>query len=539
VVEREIRERTGRREHREARDALRLSEARFERLAESGIVGISIGDINGGILQANDAFLEQIGYTFEEIRSKDIRWTDLTPPDWSGADDTALEALRTTGIARPFEKELLRKDGTRIPLLIGLAVLDYPMTIVVTVDLTARKRAEEALRQTREQLLHAQKMEAVGSLAGGIAHDFNNILSVILSYAEMLQMDIEPGSPMLADIEEIRKAGKRAAELTRNLLAFSRKQVLQPKLVDLNDVVARMNAMLRRVIGENIELVTIPAQAIDQVIVDPGQVEQVLMNLVVNARDALPDGGRVTLESANVVLDESYAFEHLGVRPGPHVMIAVSDNGTGMDTETQARIFEPFFTTKEKGRGTGLGLSTVFGIVKQSGGSIWVYSEPGRGTTFKVYFPSAPADADIDGESAPAVPPPDLRGTETVLLVEDEERVRVVTRTILRRFGYSVLEASGGGDALLLAERHISRIALMLTDVVMPRMSGRDLAERMRAMRPDLKVLYMSGYTDNVIMQQGELDPGEAFIQKPITPDALARKVRGVLDRPARKRGGS
>jgi hypothetical protein len=535
AVEREIRERAARQEHRDARQALRISEARFDRLAESGIVGICVGDVDGVIHQANNAFVEQIGYSHEEIRSGLVTWLDLTPPEWLDADRAALANLAATGVARPWEKEILRKDGARVPVLVGVAMLDPPTCIAFQADLTERKRAEDAVRQMREQLLHAQKMEAVGSLAGGIAHDFNNILSVILSYAEFLETDIPPTSPMLADIREIRNAGRRAADLTRNLLAFSRKQVLQPRPVDLNDVLARTNAMLRRVIGEDIELITIPSPSVDTALVDPGQVEQVLMNLVVNARDAMPDGGRITIESGNVILDEEYAADHAGVTPGPHVMIAVSDTGVGIDKATQARMFEPFFTTKEMGRGTGLGLSTVFGIVNQSGGSIWVYSEPGIGTTFKVYFPSA--SKEMEGDPLTAVVPsavPGLKGTETILLVEDEERVRVLARTILGRYGYTVLEAAGGGDALVVAEKHADRIDLMLTDVVMPHMSGRELAERIHAIRPGLKVLYMSGYTDNVILQRGVLGPGSAFLQKPITPEVLARKVREVLDGPAR-----
>jgi two-component system cell cycle sensor histidine kinase/response regulator CckA len=354
-----------------------------------------------------------------------------------------------------------------------------------------------------------------------VAHDFNNLLSVVLSYSQMLAEDLKEDDPMRADLEEIRNAGLRAVELTRQLLAFSRQQVLEPKIIDLTAIVGGMEKMLRRLIGEDVELTAFGAPGLGKVLVDPGQIEQVILNLVVN-----PRGGMLTIEMANVVLDEAYASEHVGVTPGTHVMLAVSDTGTGMDAATKARMFEPFFTTKEKGKGTGLGLATVFGIVQQSGGTIWVYSEPGEGTTFKVYFPLAA------GAIRALVAAPDrgsVHGSETILLVEDEEAIRVVTRTILRKHGYTVLEAQNGGDALLLCEQHPSTIHLLLTDVVMPRMSGRQLAERLQPLRPDMKVLYMSGYTDDAVVRHGILEATLAFIQKPITPDGLLRKVREAL----------
>jgi two-component system, cell cycle sensor histidine kinase and response regulator CckA len=371
-------------------------------------------------------------------------------------------------------------------------------------------------------------MEAVGLLAGGIAHDFNNLLSVILSYSSLAIDDLQSNDPVRADLEEVVRAGQRAVELTQQLLAFSRKQMLQPKVVDLNQILTGMEKMLRRLLGEGIDLTLLTSSGLGNVHADPGQIEQVIMNLAVNARDAAP-GGKVSIETANVILDAEYALDHPGVTAGRYVMMAVSDTGVGMDKVTQERVFEPFFTTKERGKGTGLGLSSVFGIVRQSGGHIGLCSEPGRGTTFKVYLPRT--DRTAKTTSSPPPSNATLRGSETILLVEDEDQVRDLVRTILRRQGYNVLEAQNAGEAFLVCEKFPEQIHLLLTDMVMPRMGGRELAERLRPMRPEMKILYMSGYTEEAIGHHADLEARVAFLYKPITPGTLTGKVREVLAR--------
>ena len=398
-------------------------------------------------------------------------------------------------------------------------------------ETTAALKAEIAERESLEkQLVQAQKMEAIGRLAGGVAHDFNNLLTIITGYSDLLLNEMQSGSQFRGHIEEVKKAADRAAALTRQLLAFGRRQVLCPQVLILNKIVVSTDKMLRRLIGEDIDLVTKLDPALSQTKVDPGQVEQVIMNLVVNSRDAMPEGGKLTIETANAELDANYVRRHAMAAPGRFVMLAVSDTGCGMDAETQSHIFEPFFTTKETGKGTGLGLATVYGIVKQIGGEIWVYSEPGRGTTFKIYFPQAE-----EGERAvqpPKVVSASQRGSGTILVVEDEEAVRSLVRRVLESKGYAVLTASTAEEAARMCEQQGGKISLLLTDVVMPGMSGRKLAHHLGFSRPEMKVLYMSGYTDNAIVHHGVLDPGTAFLQKPFTPDAILRKVREVLDTP-------
>jgi PAS domain S-box-containing protein len=402
--------------------------------------------------------------------------------------------------------------------------------VVVVHDITECKRAEKEIAALEEQLRQARKMEAIGRLAGGIAHDFNNLLTPIVGYSQLAISTLHPSDPMRQDIQEIQKSAERAAKLIRQMMTFSRRQALKPQVLNLNSVLLDMDKMLRQLIEENIELVTLSAPDLGSVKMDPGQFEQVLVNLVVNARDAMPNGGKLILETSNVTLDQDFVYQHGRMIPGRYVRMTVSDTGIGMSEEVKTHLFEPFFTTKEHNKGTGLGLSTVYGIVKQSNGYILVYSEPDRGTTFKIYFP-------LVEEEASALPRRDEigylpKGNETVLLVEDEPLVRGLAVRILREQGYKVLEASNGNEALRIAQGNAGKgIHLLLTDVVMPQMGGKELADRLKALRPGIKVLFTSGYTDNAVVQHGLLDPDIAFLEKPLSPSALARKVRELLDR--------
>ena len=503
-------------------------DASFDKLAldvlDSLLEGCQVIGFDWTYLYVNDAAARQGQRSREQLVGRTMMEC------YPGIDGTPMFAvLRRCMSERTharMENEFTLPDGSKgwfqlrfVPVPMGVCIL--------SLDITDEKRAAETLRRTEEQLRHAQKMEAVGRLAGGVAHDFNNILSVILGYGGFLLEDLRPGDPMRSEVEEIRKAATRGAALTRQLLLFSRQQLLEPKVVDLNELLSGMDKMLQRILGADVDLVSLTAQSLGRVRVDPGSIEQVIMNLVVNARDAMPTGGKLTMQTGNVVLDEAYAREHLGVTPGPHVMLAVTDTGTGMDQATQARIFEPFFTTKEKGKGTGIGLSTVFGIVQQSGDHVWVYSEPGRGTTFKIYLPRV--DAAVEAVRA-IEPPATLRGSETILLAEDDDQVRAVALGILRKRGYRVIEARNAGEALRQSEKHAGTIHLLLSDVVMPEMSGPELGRRLASARPDMKVLCMSGYTDDSIVRHGVLEAGIAYLQKPLTADALTTKVREVLE---------
>jgi PAS domain S-box-containing protein len=509
--------------HKRSDEALQASEERYRLLFERNLAGVYHTTLDGRILDCNDAFAHMFGYpSREEVIG--LRAWDLYPDPEERR--TEIQRLQEQRNLMNYEVRLRRKDGSLIWVLENETLIEstegWPEVIEGTLmEITERKELEEQLRQ-------AQKMEAVGRLAGGVAHDFNNLLTIISGYSQLLMDDHPSDSTLATSAEEIRKAADRAANLTRQLLAFSRRQVMLPRVLDLNSVVLEMEKMLRRLIGEDIELTTKLAVNLDKVMADSGQVEQVIANLVVNGRDALPRGGRISIETMNVDLDGSYARRHTSLKPGPHVMLAVTDNGTGMSEDVQRHIFEPFFTTKEQGKGTGLGLATVYGIVKQSGGFIWVYSEVGSGTCFKIYFPTV---RDAQAEALPKMQEePSLLGTETILVVEDEDGVRSFVTGILRSRGYDVLEANHASEALAVAQSHQGPLHMLLTDVVMPHMSGRELAEYLMQTHSGLKVLYISGYTDDTIVHHGVLTPSSAFLQKPFSGEALARKVRQVLD---------
>ena len=507
-------------------DLLKSSEGRYRSLFERNLAGVCCTTPDGRFLDCNEAYARMFGYA---SREEALRGSPVELYVSRAARDEQIALLRRTGSITNAEVKRRRRDGTPIWAWHNVTLLHdekgNEFIEATVLDITERKRLEDQLRQS-------QKMEAVGQLAGGVAHDFNNLLTVIKGYCQMILDATRPDDKVRAHVGHIDSAAERAASLTRHLLAFSRKQVLQPKVVDLNSLVLNLNKILHRVIGENIEMLISSAPGLGAIKADPGQIEQVLMNLVLNARDAMPVGGKITIETANVHLDEAYSREHDGVPAGSYVMVAVSDTGVGMNAETQSRIFEPFFTTKELGRGTGLGLSTVYGIVKQSGGHIWVYSEPGRGTTFKIYF------ARVD-DPAESLPPPDKstapqRGHESILLVEDDSQVRELTRSVLASCGYSVVVAENAQAVAEICARHSQPIQLLLTDVVMPGITGREVADRVIARWSGARVLYMSGYAANSVVHQGVLDNGIFFITKPFTPSALASKVREVLDHVSR-----
>ncbi|HMG76583.1 MAG TPA: PAS domain S-box protein [Pyrinomonadaceae bacterium] len=502
---------------------LSKSEERYRDLVENAHDIIYSQDLEGNYTSMNKAGAMITGYTVDEALKLNLSQT-VAPEFLSNAREMLRRKL-AGDLVTAYEIELLAKDGHRITVEANTKLVFHDGVPVgvqgIARDVTERKQLEEQLRQS-------QKMEAIGQLAGGVAHDFNNLLTAINGYSGLALQRIDDNHPLRSYLEEIKKAGDRAANLTRQLLAFGRKQILQPLPINLNDVVTDMSKMLRRLIGEDVQLTAKLNPALKKIKADPGQIEQVLVNLVVNARDAMPQGGILTIETATVDLDQEYAGRHVGVLPGQYVMLAVSDTGTGIDEATQARIFDPFFTTKEKGKGTGLGLSTVYGIVKQSGGSIWVYSEPGHGTTFRVYLPqlaTAPKKTEVR-VAEPAL----AGGSETILLVEDEDVVRGLATKILEQSGYRVLAAARGKEAIRLGQECAEPIHLLLTDVVMPETSGKEVADCLRELLPGLRVVFMSGYTDEAIVHHGVLDSNVEFIQKPFTPNALVRKVREVLD---------
>jgi PAS domain S-box-containing protein len=510
---------------RSAQEGLRRSEINFRSLVTHAPYGVCRCDSTGILLDVNPALVTMLGYaTASELVGCNVANLYSDSQQWFGLADFLRALEKFHGLTADW----VHKDHTSINVrLSGRAFRDKGNTIFF--ELFAEDVTEH--RALEQQLRHAQKMEAVGRLAGGIAHDFNNLLMVISGYSEFLLDRLGPDPTLRGPAQEVANAAGRATSLTRQLVAFSRKQMLAPKVIDLNSVVTENLKMLTRLIGEDIDLVMVPGADLGAVKADPGQIEQVVMNLAVNARDAMPQGGNLTIETANVQLDANYARLHVPVKPGDYVMLAISDTGMGMDADTQSHIFEPFYTTKGL-KGTGLGLSTVYGIVKQSEGYIWVYSEAGKGTTFKIYLPrlSAPGQA-IAQQPALAHEPPSL-GHETILLVEDEENLRRLTRHSLENQGYSVIDAADGAAAIQLSQAHKGPIYLLLTDVIMPGMNGRELANHISPTRPEMKVLYMSGYTENHIGHNGALDEGITLLQKPFTLPALKAKVREVLDTP-------
>jgi two-component system, cell cycle sensor histidine kinase and response regulator CckA len=483
----------------------------------------------------NATWVRMFGYEADELLGVDssMFYTDMA--DYRRVGEGYAQLAQGAGYGT--EALMKRKDGTTFWCSINGQAVDLNNqaagSIWVLLDITTRKNAEHERATLQGQLQQATKMEAVGLLAGGIAHDFNNLLTAIAGNIDLIRLDLAPADPILQQLNEMQKATDSAASLTRQLLAFSRRQMIEPKLLDLNDLIQHLERMLARLIGEDISLQTLLGADLSTVRVDPGQFEQVLVNLAVNARDAMPDGGRLTIETANVYLDDNYCVGHAHVAPGAYVRLAVSDTGLGMTEEVRQRVFEPFFTTKPRERGTGLGLATIFGTVKQSGGTVEVYSELNLGTTFKIHLPAVAEPAERLAQHPPSG---DLaKGHETVLLVEDEGSVRDLARHMLKRLGYSVLHASNGGEAFMVAEKYVGDIDLLMTDVVMPGMNGRELAERLLRLRPGMKVLYSSGYTENVIVHHGIVDKDLNFIGKPYSLHGLAAKLREVLDAPGER----
>jgi PAS domain S-box-containing protein len=518
-------------DRKRAEEALRETNETLRTLIQASPLAIAVLDGQVKVRIWNAAAERMFGWRLPEVLGKMM--PGLGSPgrkdEFIGLIQRVLQGegvtnLETTGLRKggqPFDLSV-----SMAPLRDGRGAISGAMAVIA--DISERKNTESQKSQLEEQLRQSQKMEAVGRLAGGVAHDFNNLLTAISGYAELLQARFPVGGDERAHVDEILKSSSRATQLTRQLLAFSRRQVLQPKVLDLNSVVQNMTGLLHRLIGEDIELHTTSDPNLSSVRADQGQIEQVIMNLVVNARDAMPHGGRLTIETRNVELDSRYNDRHGRMRNGPHVLLAVCDSGVGMDLETQSHLFEPFFTTKERDKGTGLGLATIYGIVKQSGGDIWVYSEPGRGTVFKIYLPTI--EQKPDHAPAPKAAPRPLAGKETVLLVEDSDVVRRLLHEILISRGYTLLEARHGEEALQISRDFAGRIDLLVTDMVMPKMGGRELAHHVGPQRPEMRILYMSGYTEEAIARDGVLDPGTAFLEKPFTPDSLSRKVRELLD---------
>ena len=515
-------------ERRRADAELDRREAQFRSIVDSSVDIIVIVDRNGIMRLLSPSVFATLGYTPAELVGHNI-FELIRPEDASLKRDAMARAFADPSLHQSLQLRMRHKDGSWLRMESGCRALPAVDGTPSAAVFTSRDVTDQLLLQ--EQVRQSQKMEAIGSLAGGVAHDFNNLLSIILSYATFVQEHLKEGDRDWDDVQQILTAAKRAETLTRQLLTFSRRQMVKPEVLDLNVIVKNIEKMMRRLIGEDIELQTRLADELHTIRADSGQLEQIVVNLAVNARDSMETGGQLSIETANVVLDEEYTRQHLDAVPGDYVLLAVSDTGVGMDEATRAHIFEPFFTTKEQGKGTGLGLATVHGIVKEAGGSIWVYSEPGKGTTFKVYLPAM--NAPLDDAATQVKDIPAARGHETVLVVEDEEQVREAACRMLRHQGYRVLEAGNGQHALRLYQQRSETIDLLLTDVVMPKMSGRQLVEQLRAEEPTLRSLYMSGYTDDAIVRHGVLDSEVHLVQKPFSKRSLLEAVRGALDDPA------
>ena len=517
-------------EKQKALEDLQASEVRYRRLFEAARDGVLLLDAETGHIADANPFLEELlGVSRSELLGKSL-W-EIGPFKDIIASRAAFQELKEKGYIRYEHLPLQTRQGkeVHVEFVSNVYLAGGESVIQCNIrDITERYRSEQALRKAEEHLRQSQKIEAFGQLAAGVAHDFNNMPTVINGYTELLVMRLDKESPLHADLAEIAKAGQRAALLTRQLLAFSRKQVLDPRVLNLNQVATDMERMLKRVIGEDIELVNVLASDLWPIRVDPGQMEQVILNLAFNARDAMPQGGLLKIETSNVELDETFVGIHPSVRSGPHVLLSVTDTGCGMDQTVQSHLFEPFFTTKGPGKGTGLGLATVYGIVKQSGGSIWVYSEPGQGASFKIYLPRVEEALDASTTAKPGLDTP--RGNETILLAEDETPVRKLARHVLEKQGYTVLEASSGSEAIQVSERYPGQIDLLLSDMVMPGMSGTELSGQLYRFRPQIRTLFMSGYPNEALARHGPLRPNATLLQKPFTPSALAFKVRVAID---------
>ncbi len=508
-------------------------------MLDTAPISITVRDFEGRVLYTNRKAFELHGYDEGEFMA--LKLSELDFPESAALIAERMAAIVKHGEAT-FPVRHFRKDGTTFPLEVYAKQVVWrgiPAMLSVATDITDRKQAEEEKAALQEQLQQSQKMEAIGILSGGVAHDFNNLLTVILSCAEALEACVREDDPKMKDIRDIREAGKRGATLTRQLLAFSSRQTIQPQIMDLNILITDLERMLHRLIGEDIEMRFTPDTDLWKVEADPGQIEQIIVNITVNARDAMPNGGKLIVETANVELDEEYVSYRSKVTPGEYVMIAITDTGCGMDTETMKNVFEPFFTTKGTGKGTGLGLSVAYGIVKQHKGNIWVYSELDKGTTFKIYLPRCTKKSGQEYRSGAPVESANLRGNETILVVDDDGTVLRAVARMLKQYGYNTLQATSGAQAKVVADEHEGPIHLLLTDVVMPGLSGRETAESVLVGRPEMGLLFMSGYTGNAIAHHGVLDSEVNFISKPFSNDDLARKVRLVIDENQEERQSS